>query len=449
MRLFLTAFCSAAVASASTWALLRHQAADAGQAQWTSHTQVRVGPAYDKGSGDSASENRPDKKSADRWSSLRDASGKLPDKAMEQALEKVLAESDPLLAMEAFTSLLRELTPENAAAAWTLMSSRADGPEGMKYLPLLAHAWGSMDGPAAIAAMNGKDRESMMARMSAMGGWAAKDSTAAMSWLREKELLAGEGKGSMEGLRELKMGLLRGLVSAHPDEAMRLLPDMNERDRSTTLAMLAREQFQKGMDGAEAWLGGIRDPEMKQQAMESLMRQYSEKDPAKAAAWLATQGNPDAHQAAVGAIARQWADKDPAGAIAWLSKLPAGGAQNEAWEDAMRSWSKRDPMASSTYLNQMPPGEGRDAAVSSLSRSIARSDPDAAIQWASTIKDPAARESTLVRTAQLWMSRDETAARQWISTGAFSPEVQEQMMTPLPQREGRPARADRPAGGFP
>lgn len=455
MRPIILCTFSAAAASMVTWAMM--QAWDGAAADQSRAAAARAGAI----GGSQMPEARPARESkiaatargsADRWSSLRDGDGRIGPESMTAAVQELLREGDPLLAMESFSALLRELTPENAKEGWAALSGKLDGAEAMRFLPLFAHAWGALDGPGALAVMKkGNNRDDGMARMNVMGGWATKDPQGSLAWLKEKEA-AGSGepgnRGELRDVKLLRMGLIRGLASGNPDEAMRLVPSLDENERGQMVAMIAREQYQRGMDGAKTWAASIADPELKSQAVSSVVRQFADEDPAKAAAWLAGQSDLRNNAEAVGAVAREWAGKDPASAIPWINSLPEGPARNEAWEDAIRSWSRSDPAASSAYLTQMPAGPSRDSAVSSLSRSIAKDDPDAAIQWAATIQDPAAREAAMVRSVQLWRRTDEDAASEWITGSGFAPEIQQRMMEPAKGRELKPWKAEGGVGGI-
>ena len=450
MRPILLSALSAVLASGVTWLAVRPTLPDASLTGVGAppSTNFQVLASWAKSSPLGAPD-RPEKK-PDRWKDQRGVNGKIAPEGMDAAVQAMMLERDPLLAMEAFTALLRELTPENAAAAWESMSGRFHGAEALRYLPLLAHAWGALDGPGALAVIkSGGDRDDLKARLSAMGGWATKDSGEALAWLKDQETTAGglkEGKQeAMQELRLLKAGLIQGLAAQDPNRAMSLLPSMDEKERGPLMAVIAREQFRLGMDAASQWAGSIADPALREQAMASLVRQYANDDPAKAAAWLTAQGGTTGSPAAIGSVAREWAAKDPAAAVIWMDSLPDGPAKNEAWEDALRSWSKKDPMASSTYLSQMPTGPARDSAVSSLSRSIAKEDPDAAIQWANSIQDPAARETALVRSVQLWSSKNQAAAADWIQSSGLQPEVQQRMLQPLKQKDPNPLKRKDPS----
>lgn len=446
MRLILCCLGSATLASLLTWGAVRSgeaplastgpQSAPARVAGGVPGRGIGAHGAASSGGSDARSGTQ--EKEKDALAALRGKDGLISPESMESALAAMLAENDPLAAMDKFTALLRELTPENAAAAWDAISSQAHGPEAMRYLPLLAHTWGTVDGAGSLAALkDGSDKDDIRARLSVMSGWAGKDPDGALAWIKAQE---ADKSSSPDDLRLLKSGLIRGVAAQNPDAAMGMLASMDEKERAPLMGIIAREQYRLGMDAAAAWAGNIADPAQRASAMASLLRQHAEEDPAKAAAWLSARPDLMGDGMAVGALARQWADQDPGAAIQWISSLPEGAARNEAWEDAMRSWSKDDPLASSTYLTQMPAGPSRDSAVSSLSRTIARKDPDAALQWAASIQDPAAREAAIVRSVQLWRSVDEAGAANWIQTSGMSAEAQQRMLEAIPGKEGRPQK---------
>lgn len=438
MRTLLFSTASAMVASVLTWLMVHPIPADA--------PSVRPGKVV-LAAGLGAASPAPNEAAPDRWPAQRAIHGKIPAASMQAIIQAILQEGNPVLAMEAFSALLRELTPENAGAAWSAMSTLSRKGEGFRYLPLLAHAWGSLDGAAALAGIlasgdtKGGGKDKLKAQSHAMSGWAAKDPAAALAWIRDREKLNGsltEGKeDATRDLALLKSSLIRGLATADPAQAMAMLASFNEKERAPMAGLIAREQYRLGMDAAAQWAGSLTDATLRDHAMASLLREYAGEDPAKAAAWLTTQSGLQGNAEALTAVARGWAAGDPAAAVKWITTLPEGPARDAAWQDVMRTWNRRDPLASSNWLAQMPAGSSRDAAVSSLTRSIARSDPDAAIQWAQSIQDPTERETALVRSVQLWSSKDQAAAAAWMQSSGVLPEVQQRMLEPLPAREGR------------
>ena len=448
LRSLITASVSAAAASGLTWLALRSDPARPAASVSARPTAAPVGIGPGRTGSESAG-HAPDGTAAAK----KAPPAPLDAEAMSTAMGAVLTESDPVVALERFTSLLRSLTPENAAAAWQAVEN-ARGPEALRYASVLAHAWGAMDGPGALDALGkSRSRESTQARFHAMTGWASRDAAGAMAWLDDLKTAppgdaetARGGKGRREdrdGMALLRLGLVNGMGATDPDGAARWIGGMDEKERGPLLAAVARRQMALGFDNAAAWASRITDPALRADAVASVARRYADDSPEQAAAWAASEATRPEGREAVGAVAREWAARDPEKAIAWIQQLPQGPAQQEAWEDAFRSWSRTDPEASSRWLNTMPQGPSRDAAVSSLSRSVARSDPAAAIAWAGTIADPTARDAALLRTAQLWRTVDESAALQWAAAN-LPPDQQQRLATEeLPRPPKRP-RDDKP-----
>ena len=352
---------------------------------------------------------------AEKTSPARPLSGE----EITAAATEILNHPDPVAALSLFSNLLRDLSPENASAAWQAFASH-QGPSPISYTALLAHQWGSVDGKGALQFLaSEKSRDALQARYHALSSWASQSPQDAIAWFNENangDRTRDGGKSKNPGL--LLSGLVDGVARHDIDAATRLIASAEapEWERSRLLASLASRQLALGTDQANAWVAGISDPELQKSARASLGRAMASQNVESAATWAATQASAPGGQDAVGSVARTWAARDPDKAIAWINTLPEGPARQEAWEDAMRSWTRKDPEASSQHLRSMPAGPSRDAAVSSLTRTIAREDPTAAIAWAQTIADPAARSETLLRTAQLWNTVDAPAASQWAAS---------------------------------
>jgi hypothetical protein len=360
--------------------------------------------------------------------------------AIPDLINQILATTDPLDQAEAFSALLRQLSPENAAAAWQALSSHK-GSDAARFTDLFAHQWGAIDGPGALKSLaSSKNRDSYSARYHVMSGWASRDPDAALAHLNAaSKATANDPDASNQNRRQLallKAGIADGMARSNPDAATRWIASLDEKERAPLLASLASRQMDRGFDTASQWADSISDPALRSAALASVAHRFASESPESAAAWAASTASKPGGQQAVGAVAREWTARDPEKAVAWISSLPEGPARQEAWEDAMRSWTRNDPEASSQHLKSMPQGPSRDAAVSSLSRTIARNDPTAAIAWANTIADPAARTESLLRTAQLWNSVDAPAASQWAAAN-LPPDLHQRFASePFRQNKG-------------
>jgi hypothetical protein len=358
------------------------------------------------------------------------------------AAAEILNHPDPVAALSLFSNLLRNLSPENASAAWQAFASH-QGPSLISYTTLLAHQWGSVDGAGALQFLSSeKSRDAFQARYHALSSWASQSPQDAIAWYNETSNAdRAKGGGKAKSADLLLAGLVEGIARQDADAATRLVASAETSDaqRSGLIAAIASRQLALGTDKATAWVSSLSDPELQKSARASLARTMASQNVETAAAWAASQASSPGGQDAVGSVARTWAAREPDKTVAWINTLPEGPARQEAWEDAMRSWTRKDPEASSQHVRDMPTGPSRDAAVSSLTRTIAREDPAAAIAWAQTITDPAARSETLLRTAQLWNTVDATAASQWAASN-LAPDLQQRF-------NSEPLRSNPDGGG--
>ncbi|RFC52350.1 MAG: hypothetical protein DVB22_000717 [Verrucomicrobia bacterium] len=436
LRPSLLCLLSAVSASALTWLTTRPAASSPSTTTRTTPASLSASSPHNP-----SPSARPSAAASSSTSSSSRPSAPPDAAAIPDLINQILATSDPLEQSEAFSALLRQLTPENAAAAWQALSSH-QGTDAARFTTLFAHQWGTIDGPGALKTLaSSKNRDAYSARYHVMSGWASRDPDTALAHLNAAaKATANDPDGSNQNRRQLallKAGIADGMARSNPDAATRWIASLDEKERGPLLASLASRQMDRGFDTASQWADSISDPSLRAAALASVAHRFASESPESAAAWAASTASKPGGQLAVGAVAREWTARDPEKAVAWISSLPEGPARQEAWEDAMRSWTRNDPEASSQHLKSMPPGPSRDAAVSSLSRTIARNDPTAAIAWANTIADPAARSESLLRTAQLWNSVDAPAASQWAASN-LPPDLQQRFASE-PFRQKNPS----------
>ncbi len=377
----------------------------------------------------------------DQWASYRDKDGHVSAERMADIIGDVLSDPNPIESFKRFASLLDELTPDNAAAAWKALSEKAQGGDSMRYLPMLAFAWGKIDGAGALAKMKESGgREAGMSANSIMAGWASANPSAAMAWLEAKaaEQKSGEGgkdsKDRFDVVRMLRSGLISGLAISDPAAALKIIQGVPENERDNLLGVLAAKQMKQGLETATSWALGLGDEKLRSQALSEIARDLAQKDTKKAAAWIAGHAADPSAADAIGRIAREWAQRKPDEAIAWAASLPSGTAQSEAFHDSFREWGRRDPTAASTYLVAMADGPAKNAAISAFSRSIVREDPKSAIQWAGAITDPVEKGNALTKTARAWAYSDTAAVQQWLPTSGLNQEQVQQVTEVIAER---------------
>jgi len=362
---------------------------------------------------------------------FRSADGTISPSKMSEAVREALRETDPVKSMMNFAQLIKELSPENADAAFKTVRETVTGFESMRFLPMLTYQWGALDGPKALAAM--KDlggRDAMFNSAATLAGFASSDPEAAKKWLSEN--------GTNENRWLLDRALVTGLARSDFASASAYVMGLEEKDRGAYVEVLAEQKIKDGITSAADWALSLTDPSMKASALQRVADQYTRQDPQQAAAWIKEHATNDYAKNAVGTVARQYAEKDPKAAVTWAESLPSGPSQTEAYGRVFREWGRHDPTAASESLNAMPSGAAKDESIGSFTRSIARENPEDAITWATTISNPSEREETQIEVVQRWRTTDADAASQWAAAN-LSPEAQ--------QKANEAPRWDRGGGG--
>jgi hypothetical protein len=362
---------------------------------------------------------------------FRSADGTISATRMEEAVREALRESDPVKSMMNFSQLIKELSVDNAQAAFKTVRETVAGFESMRFLPMLTYQWGALDGTKALDAMKEVGgRDGMFNSAATLAGFASTDPEAAKKWLGEN--------GTPENRWLLDRALVTGLARSDFDAASAYVMSLEQGNRGAYVEVLAEQKIRDGITSAADWALGLSDPSMKASALQRVADQYTRQDPAQAAAWIKEHAGAEYAKDAVGTVARQYAEKDPKSAVTWAASLPAGTAQAEAYGRVYGSWGRSDPTAASESLNSMPSGTAKDESIGSFSRSIARENPEDAITWANAISNTAQREQAQVDVVQRWRMSDADAAAQWAAAN-LSPEAQ--------QKSAEQPRWDRGGGG--
>jgi hypothetical protein len=348
---------------------------------------------------------------------------------MKEAVQSAMHDSDPVKSMLNFAALLNELTPENAPAALQAVNENTGGQDSWRYLSLLAHAWGTKDGKAALAAFGGlRRRESELAGSAALAAWAARDSEGAMQWLQERNARK-DPKADPRQEAALVRGMITGLARRDVDGALKYLMTMNEDQQGDYVGLLVDQKMKEGVALAAEWSAQLPGERMRVTGMEVAGGQYLRRDFEGAIKWAESiAGRSDAHEA-VADIANEMAGRNPQRAAAWVAELPAGPSQNHAFEDVFENWTHKDPLAASLSLTAMTPGSGRDAAVQAFSATLARENPAAALTWAGTISDPKQRANLQVDLARRWYANAPNDAQPWMASN-LPAELQTRAVSP-------------------
>jgi hypothetical protein len=341
---------------------------------------------------------------------------------MRDAAKVVLGTADPVEGTARFTELLGELTKSNAPA---LLEALEAGGDSSRFVGLLAHAWGQLDGQAALAAFDGLPdrRESGSAKSAALAAWAATDPEAAIRWVQDVE----EDGSSGDDAVAMSRGVLTGLARVDLDAALQYLTTLGEEAQGDLVGVLVDQKLRDGVAAGAEWSVRLPGEAMRTSALETVGYRFIREDMPGAVEWAESlAGRADAHEA-VADVANELANQNPREAAAWTSKLPAGPSQDHAFEDVFENWTGKDAMAASEFLSKMNPGSGRDAAIQAFSRTLARESPKDALEWAAAMTDPAQRGEVQVDIARRWQTSAPGEALAWIAEN-LTPEQQAKVL---------------------
>jgi hypothetical protein len=354
--------------------------------------------------------------------SFRTTNGLLSSDRMKEAAQAALREPDPVQAMLHFTTLLRELTAENAPGVLEAVREMGGGSDAARYLSLLAHAWGEKDGRAALAGFDSLHRrEGELAGGAALAAWAGQDPDAATKWMQEHRAAKTPADPRRESA--LNRGLITGLARRDMDAALAYLQTVNESQHGELINVLAEQKLKEGPASAAVWAQNLPGERMRVTGMETVGGQYLRQDLDGAVKWAETiAARADAHEA-VADIANEMAGKNPQQAASWVAALPAGKSQNHAFEDVFETWTRKDPLAASQSLTAMTPGPGRDSAIQAFSGILLRENPTDALTWAGAVFNADQRIDLQVDLARRWYAKAPGEALAWMSTH-FSPGLQ-------------------------
>ena len=367
---------------------------------------------------------------------------------MKEAIAEAVRENNPVKSQMMFARLMEALTPENATAALAMLRENVGGWESMRYMPMLAHAWGSVDPEAAMKTLGADgDRGSRFAQPAVLAAWATKDPQAAMKWLNEFE---GGGKEFMS------MAIVNGMAKSDVEGAMKYAGTMkDEGERARAAETIAREMIRTGgTEKASEWIGSITDPTMKRGAFDTVAEQMMRSDPAKAAEFVKAHQGEQYALNAVGNVAESLGRQDPQKGIEFASGLQ-GQAQARAYGEVVGEWMRKDDgkdaEAASKFVNSLPAGANKDAGAQQIARNIAREAPQDAAVWAGVIQDPEIRADTLIDVGRNYMRSNPQEAAAWLATSGLTAEQQQQVTQPPDRGEwrgfGGPGGGGPPGGG--
>ena len=326
-------------------------------------------------------------------------SGGLNAQGMADAVQAAIKETDRVKSSLMFAMLMDELTPENAEAARESVVGSVSGFESFRYLGLLNYRWGELDGESAVAsASSGGGREAGFGTSIALSGWAASDPDAALAWINSKEDLDDRQKNWFT------RGAISGMAASDPDGATELVEQLaanNEDGVGRYVEAIAREKIKEGGPAAEAWMESLTSPELRSEALETILDHTRRTSTDDAIALASRYADEPSASGAISEFARELADNGSGQeAIDFASSLPSGTVRTETIKDVYGELARENPDLGATALSGL---QGSELAVATASYASRLRDSAQGFEMAATIADPELQQRTLISTGGEWL----------------------------------------------
>ena len=313
--------------------------------------------------------------------------------------------SDPLERSRQMLSLIDSLSPDEFES--TVADFRALGmtSERMSEYSMLLHAWGKVNPLKAISYVQ-TNSKSDYAVKEVLASWAMNDATSALTWARENH----EGDDANPYLT----GIIRGLAGSNPTLATQVLQELPySEERGEALRSLAPHIASLGLDGAQQWLSGIKDPKLVSGASAYLASQFSKQNPTTAADWVNRIEDDDARTRALTEVVDNWTDQDPSAAKSWIATLPYDD-QLKAGPEFVNSYARQDANAAADWLDQNSSAPNYQELLRKFADGARRSDPLLALNYGNELEDENSRSRSVGRALWTLYRKDKTEARNWI-----------------------------------
>jgi len=341
-------------------------------------------------------------------------------RSIRKQLPQALRSRDLVAGNLAVAEILAGLNKDNIGAALRVFEDAPGSFRTDSYFRLFMHAWGKVDGQAAVeyALSDDRGRRVRGAGMMAIGAWAGADPLAAQDFLASLDA----DRRTQQYLTE---GLVRGWSETDLAGATAFVDGMGDSGEQGRYVYLLASQYmsQEGTRGAFRWaesaaLQHAGTPYLSQ-IVNSVTVEVARRDPEEAAAWIDRNADNEALSSrAFAEVADELAERDPVAASQWLDKYFDDERVNARVVGEMtREWARSDAAAAAEWVSQHAGSEKIDVnVVSSISRQWAEDEPLAAIEWLDTLNNDTLMIRGLASVVDRWANQDATAAGDWLNT---------------------------------
>lgn len=209
-------------------------------------------------------------------------------------------------------------------------------------------------------------------------------------------------------LYQLCNALINRWAAIDPDGAWDAAMQFNDKNlKQQMIASVIGAISRADLGKARHLLSGIKDPQIKQNALYAFLNQAASDNPEEAFRVLASNSENSQNYSLYQTLFQKWAKDDPEAAIAKLSLIKGTTDRQQALQGIAVALVTSDPQRALHLLDGMPPGQSRASMLSSITSAWMSHDSDAAIAWINSL--PAADKSKALQNSSWELIQEDPA----------------------------------------
>lgn len=384
---------------------------------------------------------------------VRDSPSKIFRGMADDALFRVLAETNPEDAVARAKQLSGGAERTNALGAVAQALVRSDPAEGLRlledtkelpdYMRMMLLEQVAASSPeaavAALAKVSPANRDNFWNSDGVFSVWAAKDPEAVLAWAQSATDLDMKNSAFRAACRRM--------ATDDPAGALQKIDGMPAHLRGQLIGTVMQTWSDRDLPAALAAASALGKPAEREEAMAAIVERMDFSDPAEACKvvlampkgnarsgalenlswtlrWLAPSEAAATlakfegveHSQLAGNLAGAMVADDPEGAIKLFNSIPPTLRGEDKLSTFMWSLSRHDPQRALDFANSLNSATERSQAVRMAIQQLAQLSPQNAVKQVEAMSDANARQQAMVALAESWGSTDAEAALRWANS---------------------------------
>lgn len=245
----------------------------------------------------------------------------------------------------------------------------------------------------------------------ALGSWAAKDSGAALEWIRRNLEKHGDFLSDSS-----KSEVIKQIASSNRKLAFQLIDELAIRTPAAATQSIVEsaktaEERTAAIADLREYLPKIRDEDQRFQAgdhaLASMGTILSREGFEAATRWAESAGLTNSELASFGSsFGTSIKNGEQAEWMEWFAKKLPDNLCERPIRQVMKYWAEEDYKAAGAWINNTPDGTMKQLAISAYACTVSNFEPEAAVQWAVTLPPGKLRVDTLHKIYHNWPTKD-------------------------------------------